>query len=134
MDVKVPDIGDFSEVPVVAILVSVGDTVSEEDPLIELESDKATMEVPSPAAGKVVEIKVSEGDKVGEGSVILVLEGADAKEEAPKDEAPAAEAPKSVAATGSASAIPVGTSARSPGASTTSTVVCRSAPASPGCA
>jgi len=103
MDVKVPDIGDFSEVPVVAILVSVGDTVSEEDPLIELESDKATMEVPSPAAGKVVEIKVSEGDKVGEGSVILVLEGADAKEEAPKDEAPAAEAPKSVAATGSAS-------------------------------
>ncbi|WP_305970220.1 MULTISPECIES: dihydrolipoyl dehydrogenase [unclassified Mameliella] len=103
MEVKVPDIGDFSEVPVVAILVSVGDTVSEEDPLIELESDKATMEVPSPAAGKVVEIKVSEGDKVGEGSVILVLEGADAKEEAPKDEAPAAEAPKSVAATGSAS-------------------------------
>lgn len=103
MDVKVPDIGDFSEVPVVAILVSVGDTVSEEDPLIELESDKATMEVPSPAAGKVVEIKVSEGDKVGEGSVILVLEGADAKEEAPKDEAPAAEAPKSVTATGSAS-------------------------------
>ncbi|WP_300437807.1 dihydrolipoyl dehydrogenase [uncultured Mameliella sp.] len=103
MDVKVPDIGDFSEVPVVAILVSVGDTVSEEDPLIELESDKATMEVPSPAAGKVVEIKVSEGDKVGEGSVILVLEGVDAKEEAPKDEAPAAEAPKSVTATGSAS-------------------------------
>lgn len=103
MEVKVPDIGDFSEVPVVAILVSVGDTVSEEDPLIELESDKATMEVPSPAAGKVVEIKVSEGDKVGEGSVILVLEGADAKEEAPKEEAPAAEAPKSVAATGSAS-------------------------------
>ncbi|WP_209037666.1 dihydrolipoyl dehydrogenase [Mameliella alba] len=103
MEVKVPDIGDFAEVPVVAILVSVGDTVSEEDPLIELESDKATMEVPSPAAGKVVEIKVSEGDKVGEGSVILVLEGADAGAEAPKDEAPAAEAPKSVAATGSAS-------------------------------
>ncbi|OWV39777.1 dihydrolipoyl dehydrogenase [Mameliella alba] len=103
MEVKVPDIGDFTEVPVVAILVSVGDTVSEEDPLIELESDKATMEVPSPAAGKVVEIKVSEGDKVGEGSVILVLEGADAGAEAPKDEAPAVEAPKSVAATGSAS-------------------------------
>ncbi|MFW2544126.1 dihydrolipoyl dehydrogenase [Primorskyibacter sp. 2E107] len=106
MDVKVPDIGDFKDVPVVTVLVSVGDTVSEEDPLIEVESDKATMEVPSPAAGKVVEIKVSEGDKVSEGTLILVLEGADAKagDSAPK-EAPAAEtdAPKSVAATGTAS-------------------------------
>ena len=62
IDVKVPDIGDFSDVPVVTILVSVGDVVSEEDPLIEVESDKATMEVPSPAAGTVKEIKVSEGD------------------------------------------------------------------------
>lgn len=103
MDVKVPDIGDFTDVPVVSILVSVGDTVSAEDPLIELESDKATMEVPSPAAGKVVEIKVAEGDRVGEGSVILVLEGADAGDEAPKAEAPAAEAPRQVAATGTAS-------------------------------
>ena len=103
MDVKVPDIGDFTDVPVVSILVSVGDTVSAEDPLIELESDKATMEVPSPAAGKVVEINVAEGDRVGEGSVILVLEGADAGDEAPKAEAPAAEAPSQVAATGTAS-------------------------------
>ena len=103
MDVKVPDIGDFTDVPVVSILVSVGDTVSAEDPLIELESDKATMEVPSPAAGKVVEIKLAEGDRVGEGSVILVLEGADAGDEAPKAEAPAAEAPRQVAATGTAS-------------------------------
>ncbi|WP_417523508.1 dihydrolipoyl dehydrogenase [Marinovum sp.] len=106
MDVKVPDIGDFSEVPVVSILVAVGDTVAEEDPLIELESDKATMEVPSPAAGTVKEIKVAEGDKVSEGTVIIVLEGADAgtSEEAPKaaDAAPV-EAPKSVAATGTAS-------------------------------
>ncbi|WP_425101612.1 dihydrolipoyl dehydrogenase [Tropicibacter sp. S64] len=104
MDVKVPDIGDFKDVPVVTVLVSVGDTVSAEDPLIEIESDKATMEVPSPAAGKVTEIKVKEGDKVSEGSVILVLEGADAKAEAsaPKADAPA-EAPKSVAATGTAS-------------------------------
>ncbi|WP_424985302.1 biotin/lipoyl-containing protein [Microbulbifer sp. S227A] len=75
MDVKVPDIGDFAEVPVVSILVAVGDEVAAEDPLIELESDKATMEVPSPAAGKVAEIKVAEGDKVSEGSVIIVLEG-----------------------------------------------------------
>ncbi|MBY6159225.1 dihydrolipoyl dehydrogenase [Mameliella alba] len=107
MEVKVPDIGDFSEVPVVAVLVAVGDTVSEEDPLVELESDKATMEVPSPAAGKVVSVAVSEGDKVSEGSVILVLEGADAAE-APASggvEPPeAAEAaPQAVAATGTAS-------------------------------
>ena len=77
MDVKVPDIGDFTDVPVVTVLVSVGDTVAAEDPLIELESDKATMEVPSPAAGKVVEIKVAEGDKVSQGTLIVILEGAD---------------------------------------------------------
>ncbi len=104
MDVKVPDIGDFKDVPVVTVLVSVGDTVSAEDPLIELESDKATMEVPSPAAGKITEIKVAEGDKVSEGTVIMVLESADAKaDEAPKAEETAPEAPKSVAATGTAS-------------------------------
>ena len=104
MDVKVPDIGDFKDVPVVTVLVSVGDTVSAEDPLIELESDKATMEVPSPAAGKITEIKVAEGDKVSEGTVIMVLESADAKaDEAPKAAETAPEAPKSVAATGTAS-------------------------------
>lgn len=104
MDIKVPDIGDFSDVPVVSILVSVGDTVAEEDPLLELESDKATMEVPSPAAGTIKEIKVAEGDKVSEGTVIMVMEGAEgaAAGAAPKEEAPA-EAPKSVAATGTAS-------------------------------
>ena len=101
MDIKVPDIGDFTDVPVVSVLVSVGDTVSEEDPLIEIESDKATMQVPSPAAGKVVAIKVAEGDKVSEGSVIMVLEAAGAAE-APKAEAPV-EAPKAVAASGTAS-------------------------------
>lgn len=104
MEVKVPDIGDFSEVPVISILVSVGDTVAEEDPLIELESDKATMEVPSPAAGTVKEIKVSEGDNVSEGSVILVLEGAaaaDTPAATPAAEAPAA--PTAVAPTGTAS-------------------------------
>lgn len=106
MDIKVPDIGDFSDVPVVSILVAVGDTVAEEDPLLELESDKATMEVPSPAAGTIKEIKVAEGDKVSEGTVIMVMEGAEGAtaDEAPKgaEEAPA-EAPKSVAATGTAS-------------------------------
>ena len=104
MEIKVPDIGDFSDVPVVSVLVSVGDTVAAEDPLIELESDKATMEVPSPAAGVVKEIKVATGDTVSQGSVIMVFDGADAAE-APKSEAPAAApaAPQSVAATGTAS-------------------------------
>lgn len=103
MDVKVPDIGDFTDVPVISILVAVGDEVSAEDPLIELESDKATLEVPSPAAGKVTAIAVAEGDKVSEGSVILTLEAAGAAA-APAAPAPAAAAaPAAVAATGSAS-------------------------------
>ncbi len=105
MDVKVPDIGDFSDVPVIAILVAPGDTVSAEDPLIELESDKATMEVPSPASGVVKSIAVSEGDRVSEGALILVLEGADAGD-TPKANAPAAAAapaaPAAATATGTA--------------------------------
>ena len=105
MEVKVPDIGDFADVPVIAILVAVGDEVSKEEPLIELESDKATMEVPSPAAGKVASIAVKEGDTVSEGALILVLEGAGA-DEAPAKSPAAAEvpaAPQAVAATGTAS-------------------------------
>ncbi|SEO38262.1 pyruvate dehydrogenase E2 component (dihydrolipoamide acetyltransferase) [Paracoccus alcaliphilus] len=82
IEVNVPDIGDFSDVPVVSILVKIGDTVAREDPLIELESDKATMEVPSPAAGKIASIAVKEGDKVSEGALILTLEG-EAAAEAP---------------------------------------------------
>ena len=74
LEVNVPDIGDFTDVPVVSILVAVGDSVSAEDPLLELESDKATMEVPSPAAGVVKEIKVAEGDLVSEGSLIIIME------------------------------------------------------------
>jgi pyruvate dehydrogenase E2 component (dihydrolipoamide acetyltransferase) len=73
-EVQVPDIGDFDAVEIVEVLVNSGDAVEVEDPLITLESDKATMEVPSPLAGKVVEVKVKTGDKVGEGAVILVLE------------------------------------------------------------
>ena len=107
-DVKVPDIGDFQDVPVVAVLVSVGDTVAKEDPLIELESDKATMEVPSSAAGKITEIRVKEGDSVTQGDVILVLEGADAEEgeDAPKEkteERAKADSPAPKAAEGTAS-------------------------------
>jgi pyruvate dehydrogenase E2 component (dihydrolipoamide acetyltransferase) len=72
--VLVPDIGDFEDVPVIEVLVGVGDTVNAEDPLVVLESDKATMEVPSPASGKVAELAVSVGDKVKEGTPILSLE------------------------------------------------------------
>ena len=76
-EVKVPDIGDFDEVPVIEILVSEGDEVTQEQALVTLESDKATMDVPSPAAGTVKEIIVSVNDKVSEGSPILVLEEGD---------------------------------------------------------
>ena len=74
MEIRVPDIGDFDTVDVVEILVSVGDSVNEEDPLITLESDKASMEVPSPAAGVVEEIKIQTGDKIGQDALILMLE------------------------------------------------------------
>ena len=73
-DVVVPDIGDFSDVPVIEVMVSPGDTVAEEDPLVTLESDKATMDVPSPFAGVVQELKVKQGDTVSEGSPLLSLE------------------------------------------------------------
>ncbi|MCW5575036.1 MAG: dihydrolipoyllysine-residue acetyltransferase [Burkholderiales bacterium] len=80
IEVKVPDIGDFKDIPVIEILVSEGDEVSAEDPLVSLESDKATMDVPSPGAGKVLELAVSVGDKVSEGSLLLTLETADASD------------------------------------------------------
>jgi dihydrolipoamide dehydrogenase len=88
-EVRVPDIGDFGEVPVIEVLVAVGDTVSVEDPLITLESDKATMDVPAPAAGKVTAITVKVGDNVAQGAQILTLEVEDAQSAS----APAANAP-----------------------------------------
>jgi pyruvate dehydrogenase E2 component (dihydrolipoyllysine-residue acetyltransferase) len=72
-EVVVPDIGDFADVPIIEVLVSEGDTVSPEDPLVTLESDKATMDVPAPFAGKVAELKVGVGDTVSEGSPLLTL-------------------------------------------------------------
>ena len=75
IDVKVPDIGDFSDVPVIELHVAPGDTVAVEDPLLTLESDKATMDVPSPVAGTVKEVKVAVGDTVSEGALILTVEG-----------------------------------------------------------
>ena len=74
VDIKVPDIGDFKEVAVIELLVKPGDTVQAEQSLITVESDKASMEIPSSHAGVVKELKIALGDKVSEGSVILVLE------------------------------------------------------------
>lgn len=75
-EIRVPDIGDFKQVPVIEVLVKPGDTVKPEDPLVALESDKATMEVPSPAAGRVVSVTVKVGDRVSEGSVLMTLDEA----------------------------------------------------------
>ena len=74
IDVRVPDIGDFKDVPIIEVAVKSGDQVKAEDPLITLESDKASMEVPSPSAGTVREVRVKVGDKVSEGSLILTLD------------------------------------------------------------
>jgi len=78
IEIKVPDIGGFKDVPVIEVLVKPGDSVNKEDPLITLESDKATMEVPAPQAGVVKELKIKQGDKVSQGSLILTLEARDA--------------------------------------------------------
>ncbi|MEC8228193.1 MAG: pyruvate dehydrogenase complex dihydrolipoyllysine-residue acetyltransferase [Pseudomonadota bacterium] len=100
IEVTVPDIGDAADVDVIEILVSVGDEVQAEDGLITLETDKATMDVPCPQAGKVVELKVKEGDKVSEGSLVLLLEVGGAAEAS----APAAEAAPAPAAAPAAEA------------------------------
>jgi pyruvate/2-oxoglutarate dehydrogenase complex dihydrolipoamide acyltransferase (E2) component len=73
LEVKIPDIGDFAEVSVIEVMVKPGDTIKPEDPLITLESDKATMDVPSPAGGLVKDVKLKVGDTVAQGSLILLL-------------------------------------------------------------
>ncbi|EAY68446.1 Pyruvate/2-oxoglutarate dehydrogenase complex dihydrolipoamide acyltransferase (E2) component [Burkholderia dolosa AU0158] len=114
IEVKVPDIGDYKDVPVIEVLVKAGDTVEPEQSLVTLESDKATMDVPSPAAGTVKEVKVKVGDSVSEGSLIVLLEGgaaaqpngsaapaaAPAPTAAPASAAPAAPAPSAAPAAG----------------------------------
>jgi len=96
IEITVPDIGDFKDVPVIELLVKPGDTIAKEDPLVTLESDKATMEVPSTHAGTVKEVRVKVGDKVSQGTLIAVLEtagagaaAAPAKAAAPQTPAPA---------------------------------------------
>ncbi len=118
IEVKVPDIGDFRNIPVIEVLVKPGDAIRKEDSLVTLESDKATMDVPSPVAGTVRELRLKSGDKVSEGSVILVLEPVpeSAKAEAPAQSpppvappatTPAPAAPRPPAAAGPVSRAPV---------------------------
>ena len=98
IEVKVPDIGDFKDVPVIEVLVNPGDSVGKEDSLITLESDKATMEVPSPAAGVVKELRVKVGDRVSQGTLVLLLESGDGAGTVPQTSAAIAVAPPAPAA------------------------------------
>jgi len=89
-NIPVPDIGDFDGVEVIEILVAAGDSISVEDPIVSLESDKAAMEIPSPFAGTVKEVKISLGDRVSEGDLLITIETADdAATDAAADNAPA---------------------------------------------
>nr|MBP9785823.1 FAD-dependent oxidoreductase [Giesbergeria sp.] len=106
MDIKVPDIGDVSEVAVIEVLVKAGDTIRAEQSLVTVESDKASMEIPSSHAGVVKALRVQLGDKVAEGTVLLTLEVAEGAAAAPaaapaqeiKDKVPEAKAPQAPSA------------------------------------
>jgi len=120
-EILVPNIGDFEDVEVIEILVAPGDTIQAEDSLISVESDKAAMEIPAPEAGVVKEIKLQVGDKVSEGSLILLLEASEESAESPADSGPApgAEpspqtAPPSTPKPSVAAAKPVSTAATTP--------------------
>ncbi|HQX33935.1 MAG TPA: dihydrolipoyl dehydrogenase [Dokdonella sp.] len=106
IEIKVPDIGNYSGVPVIEILIKPGDSVKKDQGIVTLESDKATMEVPSPAAGVIKEIKVKLGDEVGEGALIALLESAEAATAAPAPAQAAKAAPAPVAAAPAPSAAP----------------------------
>jgi pyruvate dehydrogenase E2 component (dihydrolipoamide acetyltransferase) len=118
VEVKVPDIGDFKEVEVIELLVKPGDTVQAEQSLITVESDKASMEIPSSASGVVKELKVKLGDKVAEGSLVLLLEVSEAASApAPAATAASASAPASPATSTSAAAPAAASSTVAPAAS-----------------
>ncbi|MCU1734229.1 MULTISPECIES: dihydrolipoyllysine-residue acetyltransferase [unclassified Pseudomonas] len=107
-EIQVPDIGDFKDLPVIDVLVKPGDTVAFDDPLLTLESDKASMDVPSPAAGTVVSISLKVGDRVSRGSAMLTLQmAANEAPVAPASSAPAVPAPAPVAAIPAAPVAPV---------------------------
>jgi dihydrolipoamide dehydrogenase len=117
IEIKVPDIGNYTDVPVIELLVKPGDTVKKDQGLVTLESDKATMEVPSPEAGTVRELRVKIGDKVGEGAVVAVLESGAAAAAAPakpSGAAPAAQAPAATAAAPASAPAPAAAPASAP--------------------
>ena len=89
IEVKVPPIGDFKDVPIIDVLVKPGDEIAADAPLVTLESEKATMDVPAPSAGTVRAVQVKVGDHVSEGSVVVTLETGDAKATPEKGEASA---------------------------------------------
>ena len=98
IEVKVPDIGDFKDIPVIEILVKPGDRVEKEDSLVTLESEKATMDVPSPEAGLVKELKVNLDDKVSQDTIILVLDAASSASASSSGTAPEKQSTAAVAA------------------------------------
>ncbi len=119
LEIKVPDIGDYQDVPVIEVHIKPGDRVEKEQSLITLESDKATMDVPSSHAGVVKEVKVKVGDNISEGGVVLLLEASDASASAPASSAapaaqvaPVAPAPVASTPTPPPAAIPAATSVR----------------------
>ncbi len=122
VEVKVPDIGDYTDVPVIEISVKVGDRVEAEQSLITLESDKATMDVPSPAAGTVKEIRVKVGDAVSQGTLIVVLEGAGGAAAAPAPAQAQVSAPAAAAPSPAPAAAPAVASTAAPATYTADTV------------
>ncbi|HEX3212962.1 MAG TPA: dihydrolipoyl dehydrogenase [Actinomycetota bacterium] len=103
MEIRVPDIGDFADVPVIEVHVAPGDTVAAEDPLLTLESDKATMDIPAPAGGTVAGVRVGVGDTVSEGDVIVELQtgqAVDSREQPPSESVQATPAPTPASAEG----------------------------------
>ena len=120
LDVKIPDIGDFTNVPVIELHVKIGDILKVEDPILTLESDKATLEVPSPAAGKVVDLMVKLGDKVSEGAVVVVLEAAGANGSGGSTDKAAASTPASRATPAKSAAPSVSPSSPQPHSSVAS--------------
>ncbi|MBK8894477.1 dihydrolipoyl dehydrogenase [Propionivibrio sp.] len=106
IEVKVPDIGDFKDVPIIELCVKVGDIVKAEDALVTLESDKATIDIPSPSAGMIKEFKVKVGDKVSEGSLIALLEATDSASPAAVRATAASTAPAASASTATPQIVP----------------------------
>jgi len=115
IEVKVPDIGDYSDIPVIEICVAVGDTIKVDDALVTLESDKATMDVPSSVAGVVREIRVALGDRISEGRVVAIIEAAAAS--APAEAAKPAPAPAAAPAAVATAAVAVAAPAPAPASS-----------------